>query len=322
MMYDPAHGLAANIHQVRRVAWLLRDRISVDAWLILNQLDQQFSAQPPSGDVSGQRGAGPFESRHHYAFRFLRTGDGRHDARRWLALPDIGRRLERAIQMAELLRNSLPKEAFGDVGVLEAMLEMADSSITYRSRYLTSLQADLVLDLLLVDEANPRSIAFQLARLREHIDQLPASQTSIRRPAEARMAISLLNRVQLPTCANWCGRAPAVGGSRGTARRLIADLTQLSETLTRAYFSHAAQSRQLMRLPEAAMKLHATHATRYRYSGVSTCHTEAHLHAAAVRGKPSWIWALSQSHARFPASRHDYFGNPVTLLDQPSRIAS
>ncbi len=48
MIYDPAaaNGLVSNIHQVRRVAWLLRDRISVDAWLILNQLDQQFSTPP------------------------------------------------------------------------------------------------------------------------------------------------------------------------------------------------------------------------------------------------------------------------------------
>src|SRR6202030_4360561 len=108
---------------------------------------------------------------------------------------DIGRRLERALQMAELLRHSLTQDSPIDVGVLEAVLEIADSSITYRSRYLTSLQTDLLLDLLLVDEANPRSIAFQLARLREHIDQLPGSQTAIRRPAEARRALSLLTTV-------------------------------------------------------------------------------------------------------------------------------
>ena len=50
MIYDPAapNGLVSGIHQVRGVAWLLRDRISVDAWLILNQLDQQFSAVAPA----------------------------------------------------------------------------------------------------------------------------------------------------------------------------------------------------------------------------------------------------------------------------------
>ena len=66
--------------------------------------------------------------------------------------------------MVELLRHGLGFEGAADTGQLELLLEIADSSITYRSRYLTSLQADLVLDLLLVDEANPRSIAFQLAR--------------------------------------------------------------------------------------------------------------------------------------------------------------
>ena len=69
MIYDPAasNGLVWNIHQVRRVAWLLRDRISVDAWLILNQLDQQFSDAAAVRGIPRKRGAGPAESRHHHA---------------------------------------------------------------------------------------------------------------------------------------------------------------------------------------------------------------------------------------------------------------
>jgi uncharacterized circularly permuted ATP-grasp superfamily protein/uncharacterized alpha-E superfamily protein len=250
MVYDPAesNGLVSNIHQVRRVAWLLRDRISVDAWLILNQLDQQFSKQHQPSEEFRVSAA---QDRLNNAIMTLSAFGGlvmesmtRGDGWRFL---DIGRRLERAIQMVELLRNGLPKEAFGGVGVLEAILEMADSSITYRSRYLTSVQMDLVLDLLLVDEANPRSIAFQLARLREHIGELPGSKTSIRRPAEERMALSLLNTVQLidvRELARSGGRA-AAEAREGLLGKLVADLGQLSEALTRAYFSHAAQSRRL-----------------------------------------------------------------------------
>jgi uncharacterized circularly permuted ATP-grasp superfamily protein/uncharacterized alpha-E superfamily protein len=250
MVYDPAasNGLVSNIHQVRRVAWLLRDRISVDAWLILNQLDQQFSTQQQPSEEFRVTAA---QDRLNHAIVTLSAFGGlvmesmtRGDGWRFL---DIGRRLERAIQMVELLRNGLPKEAFGGVGVLEAILEMADSSITYRSRYLTSVQVDLVLDLLLVDEANPRSIAFQLARLREHIGELPGSKTSIRRPAEERMAISLLNTVQLidvRELARPGGRA-AAEAREDLLGKLIADLTLLSEALTRAYFSHAPQSRRL-----------------------------------------------------------------------------
>ena len=49
--------------------------------------------------------------------------------------------------------------------MLEMLLEVADSSMTYRSRYFTVLQAAPVLDLLMNDEANPRSLAFQMKDL-------------------------------------------------------------------------------------------------------------------------------------------------------------
>ena len=228
------------------MAWLLRDRISVDAWLILNQLDQQFSAHASAETFR----MGAAQDRLNHAIITLSAFSGlvmegmtRGDGWRFL---DIGRRLERAAQMAELLRNSLHAESPG-VGVLEAMLEIADSSITYRSRYLTSLQTDLVLDLLLVDEANPRSIAFQLARLKEDVDQLPASHISIRRPLEARQALALLTSVQLADVREL-GRtddAGAAAAREALFEKLAQDLGAISETISRAYFSHAMQSRQL-----------------------------------------------------------------------------
>src|ERR1700730_10816820 len=228
MMCDPA-GLASSIHQVRQVAGLLRDRISVDAWLILNQLDQQFSTHASAEMMQ----VGAAQDRLNHAIITLSAFAGlvmegmtRGDGWRFL---DIGRRMERALQMAELLRNSLALDSPADVDVLEAVLEIADSSITYRSRYLTSLQTDLVLDLLLVDEATPGCFAFQLARLQEGVDQLPAIHNAIRRPSEARLALSLLTGVQLADVRELVRDADALEALFG---RLITELTQLSETVT------------------------------------------------------------------------------------------
>ena len=110
-------------------------------WLILNQLDRQFSAVAPA---EAFRVSAAQDRLNHViitlsaflgtAMESMTRGDG------WRFL-DIGRRLERASQMTGLLRYGLHEDTPG-VGVLEAILEMADSSITYRSRYLTSLQAD------------------------------------------------------------------------------------------------------------------------------------------------------------------------------------
>jgi uncharacterized circularly permuted ATP-grasp superfamily protein/uncharacterized alpha-E superfamily protein len=249
LIYDSRsrNNLPSHISRVRRVAWLLRDRISADAWRVLNQLDQQLSSPPPPEPlrISGAQAVLDQAITTLSAFSGLvmesmTRGDG------WRFL-DIGRRLERAAQMVDLIRHGLGYECNTDSGQLEVLLEIADSSITYRSRYLTSMQADLVLDLLLLDEANPRSVAYQLARLREHVDQLPGSRSLIRRPAEARIAISLLTAVQLAEvrefmCTNDEGRRDHL---ESLLNRITGELRLLSETLTREYFSQAGPSRQL-----------------------------------------------------------------------------
>jgi uncharacterized circularly permuted ATP-grasp superfamily protein/uncharacterized alpha-E superfamily protein len=245
-IYGAENSLPASMHQVRRVGWLLRDRISTDAWRILNQLDEQLSAPPPPDPlrISGtqallDQAVGTLSAFSGLVMESMTRGDG------WRFL-DIGRRLERAWQVVGLIRYGLGFECTNDSGQLEILLEIADCSITYRSRYLTSMQADLVLDLLLLDEANPRSLAYQLVRLREHVEHLPASRSLIRRPPEARTAISLLTAVQLVevrelTCVSPQGRRTNL---ESLLNRLAGELRLLSETLTRDYFNQALPSRQ------------------------------------------------------------------------------
>jgi uncharacterized alpha-E superfamily protein len=248
LIYDgqARHKLSANIRRVRAVGWLLRDRISADSWRILNQLDLQLSSTPPPEPIriSGaqallDQAIGTLSAFSGMVMESMTRGDG------WRFL-DIGRRVERAAQMVDLIRYGLGFEGDVDGGQLEVLLEIADSSITYRSRYLTSMQPDLVLDLLLLDEANPRSVAFQLARLIEHIEQLPGSRSLIRRPAEARIAISLLTAVQLAEVREFMG-ANSEGwraNLENLLNRLTSELRLLSETLTRQYFSQAVPARQ------------------------------------------------------------------------------
>jgi uncharacterized alpha-E superfamily protein len=109
------------------------------------------------------------------------------------------------------------------------------------------MQPELVLDLLLLDEANPRSAAYQLVQLRDHIDRLPGNWPLIRRAPESRIAISLLTAVQLAELGECIGANPA--GRRENLQiildRLTSELRLLSETLTRQYFNQAIASRQV-----------------------------------------------------------------------------
>ncbi|HBY62425.1 MAG TPA: hypothetical protein DEH78_21590 [Solibacterales bacterium] len=249
---DRRYSLGWIVHEVRALAWLLRDRISADAWRILNRLDEGFNTtRPPesrqlieASDLLDQAIL-TLAAFSGLAMEGMTRGQG------WRFL-DIGRRVERSVQMIDLLRHGLGGDAAEDAGALSTLLEIADSSITYRSRYLTTLQAGLVLDLLLTDETNPRSVAFQLARLLEHVAQLPESQqregeSSSRRRPESKLILGLLTSVQLAEISDLVrpGEDGRVSGLHAFLERLAKDMRRFSDALSTSYFSHALPSQQL-----------------------------------------------------------------------------
>jgi uncharacterized alpha-E superfamily protein len=249
MIYDSEEksSLGWTLQQLRRVAWLLRDRFSADAWRILNRFDQQFAARPENEPLPVASALNLLDDAimtlsaySGLVMESMTRGDG------WRFL-DIGRRLERALQMVEMLRHGLSPHSPDEGGELQSLLEIADSTLTYRSRYLTSMQADLVLDLLLLDEANPRSVAFQLEQLREYVEALPKRSTSARMSPEWRLVVKLLSAVELADASELTNHDRE--GTRSDAPALLISLADglrlLSETITRDYFDHTIASRQM-----------------------------------------------------------------------------
>jgi len=160
---------------------------------------------------------------------------------------DMGRRLERALQLLLLLRAAFAKGVQSESTLLEALLAVADSSITYRRRYLAGLHPAAVVDLLLVDDSNPRGVLFQVAALREHLTCLPHDGAQARLRPEERLALSVLTRLQLldvvPACqASADGQPPLILSLLG---EIEADLSLLSDELCSSYLSHALMPRAL-----------------------------------------------------------------------------
>jgi len=168
-------GLGWNLKQLRRVALSLRERLSVDTWRVLQQIERDFSESIPS--LPGQAYVAEtslLDSTIVTLSAFVglvmentTRGHGWH-------FLEIGRRLERTGHMSELLQAGVAEAPEDIEPYLRILLFVADSSITYRTRYLTALRTDLVLDLLLADESNPRSVGFQLTSLLDHLESLPS----------------------------------------------------------------------------------------------------------------------------------------------------
>jgi uncharacterized circularly permuted ATP-grasp superfamily protein/uncharacterized alpha-E superfamily protein len=160
-------GLASGLRQLARVASHLRERLSLDNWRALNRMTRSPGRGRRSvtlsellaeldGSIAG------FTALSGYALDGMTRDPG------WRFL-SVGRRLERLQTLSTALRQALDGPQDVD---LTWLLRLADSIITYRARYSTRPQWLPVLDLLVCDEANPRSIAFQVRGLHDYVRRL------------------------------------------------------------------------------------------------------------------------------------------------------
>lgn len=163
-------GLLASIDSAVHSAGQIRDRFSPDGWLALNDLQKtarRFSTKLSVGDDSTRamtvllrKLAGFSGLVHENMYRFAG----------WRFL-EIGRRLERAVQIARVA--GWLTNADAPDGSLEVLLEVGDSVMSHRRRYSVSAGTQSVIDLLVLDPLNPRSVIFQLTELRTQLEMLP-----------------------------------------------------------------------------------------------------------------------------------------------------
>jgi len=224
-------GLAANLRLLVRSASHLRELMSADNWRTLNQMMRSVARR--KGQPLGLADAlseldGVIASLVTLA-GFALDGMTRDHAWRFLSL---GRRIERLQWMCTALRQALSAPREADLGWL---LELADSTLTYRARYMGAPDWLPVLDLLVRDETNPRSVAFQLLGLRDYVARVAAAvgYAGEERMEEAVLALRALD--------------PASDLQHGSARlaRVLDDwygaAYRLSEQLGLRFFVHAGE---------------------------------------------------------------------------------
>jgi uncharacterized circularly permuted ATP-grasp superfamily protein/uncharacterized alpha-E superfamily protein len=245
-VFDPAPSgtLRATIAETYRVARALRDWLSLDGWRAVVHLDQELRRPHPAPEPSTLRALVDLLNRVVSllaALEGLITESMTHD-QAWRFL-DIGRRLERTSLVVGLLRSALGTPCARESPVLEALLEIAASSTTYRRRYLATLQAAPVVDLLLCDETNPRSALFQLEALAAHVQALPRSARTPRSPQE-KLVLSAMTELRVVDVPDLCDVVEQRERRRLVALldRVAAHLPALSNSLAAAYFNHAVFS--------------------------------------------------------------------------------
>ena len=192
VLYDPSlpGGMISVLKQVQDAARNVRDRLSLDSWRVINRIEN-FTENPAEDPLDFlDETLFTLSSFSGLAMESMTRGLG------WRFM-DMGRRIERAINQTSLIRSGFSQDRGESRSDLEALLEVSDSIMTYRARYRTTFQLVPVLDLLIVDESNPKSLAFQCTRLAAHVDRLPRQSDRRFSTSEERMALEMQTAVRL-----------------------------------------------------------------------------------------------------------------------------
>lgn len=255
------YGLASTISSIQRVATVARDRLSLDTWRAVGLLPERLAAISPgktldfeevtrglSASISGLMGLAGL------AQESMTRGLG------WRFM-DIGRRVERALHVLDMLEAPRYADNTSLTAALDLVLETLDSQMTYRTRYLSLPTFVPTLDLVLVDESNPRSFAFQVARLTEHVDLVAPDRQPLLFTSEQRLMMSLqatvrtvsVEHIHLGGPRDESDPAASDHASLGAVTMTLRDdLYRLVDTLIRRTFVHAAEARAARGLPLAA----------------------------------------------------------------------
>uniref|UniRef100_UPI0035AEB65F circularly permuted type 2 ATP-grasp protein n=1 Tax=Ramlibacter sp. TaxID=1917967 RepID=UPI0035AEB65F len=242
---DAAASVGFNLKALRSAASAVRERLSLEQWNLIDHAQREF-----------QRGAAACIVGVDYssmeALRALETLSGmtaamtgaqtdrmtRDDGWRLLS---TGRHLERLIFLAQALGAAFDTGAVHDEAGYEAVVALFDSTITFHAQYQQRHDIPALLDLLVIDRDNPRSLGWVAQTLRGRLAKLAGSA-----PGELPPTADLVPDPREWTLEALCARDAE--GEHAVLRQLLTDCVnaayQLSDELTARYFAHSGDARR------------------------------------------------------------------------------
>ncbi|MCG6862760.1 MAG: circularly permuted type 2 ATP-grasp protein [Chromatiaceae bacterium] len=264
LLRDPVPEMLSLISDISRVgalpqtlqalvnaAWSVRDRLSGDTWRVINDIESYLHAltKDPAKQLSEALDELDPLITSLVAFAALTHENMTHNEG-WHFL-EVGRRLERGSNLATLLMTtSAPVGTESEETLLvEAILVVTDSLITYRRRYQAGTRVGALLDLVFQDEENPRSLAYQLVTIEPVVQSMPHTELSTGRTPAEKLVLKCLTDVRLAEI-----NALLVLDDEGNRREALQQMLErvgkgfaaISDALTAQYFAHEERPHSLL----------------------------------------------------------------------------
>ncbi|MCW3092619.1 MAG: hypothetical protein JWP81_3688 [Ferruginibacter sp.] len=233
-----------------RAVHAARDHWSTDTWRVLRGMEEEWAVLkgvPVPGFLKMQH---LLDSLVTSVVAFI--GMNRESISReqgWIMM-DMGRKIEQCLLLTSMLRATLVNKYDDQVeyNLQEAVLTSNEGLVNFRYKYRSLLQLPLVLELMIFDASNPRSLIYQLDRLKKNLANLPkpttdqSAQAHDLLVAEAYDLLKLANKEQLSILDQATTQYLQLDDFLSNIYKLLSDI---QNAITKTYFKHAQSQKQL-----------------------------------------------------------------------------
>ncbi|HMC86103.1 MAG TPA: alpha-E domain-containing protein, partial [Chitinophagaceae bacterium] len=243
-------GLSYNLAVFKRAVYAVRDHWSTDTWRVLRSIEEEWTNIGTISNTGHHRMLSALDNLITSTVAFI--GLNRESISReqgWVML-DTGRKMEQSLLLITMLLSTLVKkhDEQTEYDLQESVLVSNESLVNYRYKYRAHIQLPLVLDLMLFDPNNPRSLVYQLDRLKAYLSQLPKSQPGHtlaeheRLILEAYTLLKLSDKDELSVPDNNTARYEKLHTFLSDMNTL---LLAIPGAVSKTYFKHAETQKQL-----------------------------------------------------------------------------
>jgi uncharacterized alpha-E superfamily protein len=248
---DGATSVGYNLRALKMAGSTVRERLSQEHWHVMVRAEEELfsacQAQSRSGDYSSLQALRILKNTSDAMAAITGAQTDRMTRDDGWRLLSIGRHIERLGFLAASLAQGFETGSVQTEGGFEAMMVLFDSSITFHAQYQQSRDLAALIDLLVLDRDNPRSLAWVAHTLRARLAKLAGSASDQLSP--------LALRVPDPTIwslAQLCEVKPQTQQpTPGTLTTLMGLLQHcrgaafaVSEEISTTYFTHSLESNQ------------------------------------------------------------------------------
>ncbi len=245
-------SLGYNLDSFIRSVHSVRDYWSTDTWRVLREMEDAWQLASSAKHKGHYKMLSAVDAIITSMMAFISLNRESISRDQGWTLLDTGRKIEQSLLLISMLQTTLisKQEDMVEYILQEAVLKSNESLVNYRFKYRAHLQLSLVLDLMLLDPNNPRSLMYQLERLKAYVSGLPKMHSDHSLAEHERLALEALTTLRLANKDELCKADTATNRYEELEiflGKMYKILFSISDVVSKTYFKHAQAQRQLFR---------------------------------------------------------------------------